>query len=87
MNTGIKQRFETINVGANAIAGDCTTQAANELTTFAEIVSADGQSVGMVSTARITHATPAAVYSKTAHRNWENEVPEGCDEPVTLRSS
>ena len=79
MNTGIKQRFETINVGANAIAGDCTTQAANELTTFAEIVAEDGKSVGMVSTARITHATPAAVYAKTAHRNWENGVPEGCD--------
>ena len=46
MNTGVKQRFETINVGATAIAGDCTTQAANELTKFAEIVAADGKAVG-----------------------------------------
>jgi alkaline phosphatase len=27
--------------------------------------------VGVVTTARLTHATPACVYSKSADRNWE----------------
>ena len=36
-----------------------------------------GKSVGIVSTARLTHATPAAVYAHT-NRNWEDSVPEGC---------
>ena len=36
------------------------------------------KSVGIISTARLTHATPAAVYAKTAYRNWEDSAPEGC---------
>ncbi|QDY71700.1 alkaline phosphatase [Qingshengfaniella alkalisoli] len=78
MNTGVKQRFNLINLNENAITGDCSTVEGNELTTFAEIVSEAGKSVGVVSTARLTHATPAGVYAKTAHRNWEDSVPEDC---------
>ena len=78
MNTGVKQRFNLINLTGEAIHDDCSTVAGNELTTFAEIVEGMGKSVGIVSTARLTHATPAAVYSKTANRNWEDSVPEGC---------
>ena len=78
MNTGVKQRFNLINLGENAIHDDCSTVAGNELTTFAEIVTGMDKSVGVVSTARLTHATPAAVYSKTANRNWETDVPEDC---------
>ena len=29
---------------------------------------------GVVSTARITHATPAASYAHVAHRDWENDA-------------
>lgn len=33
-----------------------------------------------MTTTRLTHATPAAAYAKSAHRNWENDAvtPEGC---------
>jgi len=79
MNTGVKQRFNLINLGENAITADCTTEAGNELTTFAEIMAEMGKSVGVVSTARLTHATPAATVVKIAQRNWEDAVPEGCD--------
>ena len=39
-----------------------------------------GKSVGVISTARITHATPAAVYARSVNRNWEDNsaLPEGC---------
>jgi len=76
MNTGVKQRFNLINLGEDAIHDDCTTEAGNKLTSVAEIVATEGKSVGAVTTARITHATPAAVYAKTANRNWEGDVPE-----------
>lgn len=79
MNTGVKQRFNVINVGENAVNGKCETEAGNELTLFSELMTEAGKSVGAVTTARLTHATPAAVYAKTADRNWEDEVPEGCD--------
>jgi alkaline phosphatase len=80
MNTGIKQKNEVINIDPVVAAGDCAGGQGHELTTFAEMMSEQGKSVGIVSTARITHATPAAVYSKTVHRDWENnsELPEGC---------
>jgi len=32
-----------------------------------------GRSVGVISTARITHATPAAVYGHSVSRNWETK--------------
>ena len=78
MNTGVKQLFNTINVSDKAVFEDCASVAGNELETFGEMVSKDGKSVGVVSTARITHATPAGVYAKTAARDWEDAVPEGC---------
>jgi len=79
MNTGVKQRFNLINLGENAITKDCSTEANNKLTLFSELATEAGKSVGIVTTARLTHATPAAVYAKTAYRNWEGGVPEGCD--------
>ena len=67
MNTGVKQVFNTINLDPEgAVHEDCSTEAGNRLTTFAELMSGAGKSVGVVSTARITHATPAAVCAKTA---------------------
>lgn len=78
MNTGVKQRFNLINLQNGARHDDCSTVKGNELTLMSEIVSDMGKSVGVVATARITHATPAAVYAKTANRNWEDSVPEGC---------
>ena len=53
---------------------------ANMLTPFAQIASDMGKSVGVVTTTRITHATPAAVYSATVNRDWEDDsaIPEGC---------
>jgi alkaline phosphatase len=83
MNTGVKQVFNTINLNEEAIHDDCAVQQGKELTTFAELVSAEGKSVGLVSTARITHATPAAVFAKTANRDWESTAPEGCVDIAT----
>jgi alkaline phosphatase len=82
MNTGIKQRNEVLNIDPAIAAGDCAAAKGHELETFAEQVTKMGKSVGVVTTARLTHATPAAVYAKTAHRDWEGnaDLPEGCDQ-------
>lgn len=83
MNTGVKQVFNTINLNEEAVHDDCAVSKGKELTTFAELVAAEGKSVGVVSTARITHATPAAVYAKTPNRDWESKAPEGCIDIAT----
>ncbi len=44
------------------------------LTTLLEMAKASGRKVGVVSTARVTHATPAACYAKVHDRNFENEI-------------
>lgn len=81
MNSGVKQVFNTINLDETAIHDDCSSEVPLRL--FSEMASDAGKSVGVVSTARITHATGAAVYAKTANRNWENQAPEGCTDIAT----
>ncbi|MDT8854691.1 alkaline phosphatase [Paracoccaceae bacterium Fryx2] len=82
MNSGVKGKNGMINVLDSVNVGDCAAGATAGTTTFAEIVSDMGKSVGVISTARITHATPAAVYARSVSRDWEDNtgVPEGCDQ-------
>ena len=83
LTTGIKTKNDLINITSNVAVSDCAGWADNQVTTVGEIMAEAGKSVGVVSTARLTHATPAAVYAKTVNRDWEDdtEVAEGCDQP------
>lgn len=80
MNSGIKTKNGMINILNSVNVGDCAAGATAGTKVFAEIVSEMGKSVGVISTARITHATPAAVYARTVSRDWEDNsgLPEGC---------
>lgn len=80
MNTGVKSRNGTVNIGDEGDYEGCDAAEKAGLTTFAEVVTGLGKSVGIVTTARLTHATPAAVYAKSAHRDWEDDtkLPENC---------
>jgi len=44
---------------------------ANKVTTLLEQAEQAGKATGVVSTARITHATPAATYAHISNRDWE----------------
>ncbi len=70
MNTGVKTRIGVVNFGQDQQANACKTQGLLPRT-IAEIAKAKGMSVGVVTTTRITHATPAAVYGHVPNRNWE----------------
>ena len=48
--------------------------AANKVPTILELARTAGKAVGIVSTARLTHATPAATYAHTSERNWEDDA-------------
>lgn len=72
MMTGVKTDVGVIGVDEDIVRGDCSTVAGNELVTALELAELAGKSTGVVSTARITHATPAATYAKSADRNWED---------------
>jgi len=76
--SGVKTDAGVIGVDEDIARGDCSTAAGNELVTSFEAAEIKGLSTGIISTARITHATPAAVYAKSAERNWEDisDMPE-----------
>lgn len=82
MNTGVKTKNDLINIADTVAVDDCEAglDPANQPTLLAEIATGMGKSVGIISTARITHATPAAVYGHTVNRDWEDDsaIPEGC---------
>jgi len=70
--TGVKTDVGVIGVGEGVVRGDCSSVAGNELVTALELAEIAGLSTGIVSTARVTHATPASTYAKSADRNWED---------------
>ena len=73
MNTGVKTRAGVINIGPETRRGDCAASREDALRPIADDMRAAGRSVGIVSTARLTHATPAAVYAHSPERDWEND--------------
>ena len=76
--TGHRTRAGVLSVGPQAARGDCAGSKAHELVTLLEEAEQRGYRTGLVSTARITHATPAAAYAHSPDRNWElpGTVPE-----------
>ncbi|MDT8371735.1 MAG: alkaline phosphatase, partial [Gammaproteobacteria bacterium] len=70
--TGVKTDSGVVGVDQDVVRGDCRTVAANELVTALELAEIAGKSTGIVTTTRVTHATPAATYAKSADRNWED---------------
>ena len=82
MISGVKTDVGVIGVDEDIERGDCSTVAGNELVTALELAEIRGLSTGVISTARITHATPAATYAKSADRNWEDDsrAQGGCED-------
>jgi len=69
--TGVKTNEGLFGVDQSVVRGDYRTVAGHEVKTFLEYAEEAGRSTGVVSTARLTHATPGACYAHTADRNWE----------------
>jgi alkaline phosphatase len=78
MMSGLKTDVGVIGVDEDISRGDCSTVAGNEVITALELAEIKGLATGIISTARVTHATPAATYAKSADRNWEDisDMPE-----------
>jgi alkaline phosphatase len=74
MTTGVKTRQAVIGVNHTVPAKDCAASLDAAVTTIFELAETVGLSTGVVSTARITHATPAAAYAHTPHRDWESDA-------------
>jgi alkaline phosphatase len=73
MATGIKTDVGLISVNQNVVRGDCASQAGNTAMTFLERAETRGLATGVVTTARLTHATPAANYAHAMDRDFEDD--------------
>ncbi len=88
--TGVKTRNEVLGMNGDTVAYSPTKDDATGVsssvdkcpasgngapsTTLLELAIAQGRATGVVSTARLTHATPAATYAHVCHRNAEYEI-------------
>jgi len=68
---GVKTKNGVIGVGPEAIENDCAATAPFKVQSLFGMAEDKGYATGIVSTATITHATPAATYAHTAQRDWE----------------
>jgi alkaline phosphatase len=71
--TGAKTKDSVLSVDQDVVPGDHTSVHGNELPSILELAERRALSTGIVSTARITHATPAACYAHTPERDWESD--------------
>ena len=82
MMTGVKTASGVIGVkdtagiryenGKPVAPADCGASA--RLTTALEYAEMDGMATGVVTTTRLTHATPAGTYAHVSDRNWEADA-------------
>ncbi|XP_059607578.1 membrane-bound alkaline phosphatase-like [Phlebotomus argentipes] len=81
---GVKANYETLGVNAQVLRAHCTAglDPATHTESITQWALDAGKSAGIVTTTRVTHASPAASYAHIAYRNWENDYEirrSGCD--------
>ncbi|CAO1408222.1 unnamed protein product [Diamesa hyperborea] len=73
--TGVKGNYATVGVNAKVKRYNCSAQADEE--NFTESIARWAQKsckgTGIVTTTRITHASPAGAFAHSANRYWEND--------------
>jgi len=72
--SGAKTRAGVIGVDASVPRKDFAAVRGHELPTLVEQAEDRGLSTGLVTTARLTHATPAAAYAHSPEREWEGDA-------------
>lgn len=72
--TGVKTNDSVLSLNQTVKREEVDNQViqANKVQTILEKAEEKGLLTGIVSTARITHATPAATYAHISNRDWEN---------------
>ncbi len=72
--TGVKTEEGILSVDQRVQFNHFRTVKGNDTKTLLEYSEESGRSTGVVSTARLTHATPGACYAHTASRDWESDA-------------
>ena len=85
--SGVKTDFGVLGVDEDVVRGDCRSQKGHEVISALALAEIAGLSSGVVTTSRITHATPAATFAVSVERGWEDiskmpesEIAAGCED-------
>ena len=71
--TGVKTKAGVISVDSMVDLDDCDSGKNHQRMTLLEWAENNGFNTGIVTTARLTHATPAATYAHSVSRHWESD--------------
>jgi alkaline phosphatase len=74
ITSGVKTRIGHLGVGPQVAPGDCAGMAGHELLTLLQLAESAGMATGIVTTTRLTHATPAATFAHVPDRGWEADA-------------
>lgn len=74
MVSGVKTKSLIISLDDSVEPSKCGT--GKPVMTMMELAEIAGLSTGVVTTTRLTHATPATNYAHSANRNWESSTPD-----------
>lgn len=79
---GVKANYKTIGVTAKVKLNDCNAAAelSNHVESLAALAQKAGKGTGIVTTTRVTHASPSGAYAHTSSRDYE------CDTDVLAES-
>nr|XP_006811658.1 PREDICTED: alkaline phosphatase-like [Saccoglossus kowalevskii] len=84
---GAKTKRGMIGQDDTGTRSDCEASLGSDIPSILEIAQQAGKSVGIVTTTRLTHATPASAYAHIPDRYWEadSDIPleeqnKGCDD-------
>ncbi|KAK2108292.1 hypothetical protein P7K49_013457 [Saguinus oedipus] len=87
---GVKANYKTIGLSAAARFNQCNTTRGNEVVSVMNRAKKAGKSVGVVTTTRVQHASPAGTYAHTVNRDWYSDADmpasarqEGCQDIAT----
>ena len=83
MFTGVKTNYGVVGVDARVAKGKCEVVQVRQaaLESIMSWAQKAGRLTGIVTTTRVTHATPASTYGRSPHREWE------CDSKIPPEAS
>lgn len=87
--SGVKGNYGTmgLNGRVNRFQCDLENNRQNQAPSIAQWARASCKVAGLVTTTRVTHASPGGLYAHTANRDWENDAmvrEHKCDSEVTI---
>ncbi|XP_076359342.1 alkaline phosphatase-like [Tachypleus tridentatus] len=71
--SGVKSRYETLGLDDSGLYENCLSSITARIPCLTDWTQQEGKATGLVTTTRVTHATPAAMYAHSASRYWESD--------------